>query len=38
MSNFDYYSELTNGLFIDSNGDAWSEENPNGKWQTCKIR
>lgn len=37
MSNFDYYSELTNGLFIDSNGDAWSEENPNGKWQTCKI-
>ena len=24
-------------LYIDSNGDAWSEENPNGKWQTCKI-
>lgn len=37
MTTFDYYSELTNGLYIDNNGDAWSEENPNGKWQTYKL-
>lgn len=37
MSTFDYYSELTVGLYIDNNGDAWSDENPNGKWQTYKL-
>lgn len=37
MSTFDYYSELTRGLYIDNNGDAWSDENPNGKWQTCSL-
>lgn len=37
MTTFEYYSELTYGLFIDSNGDAWCEENPNGKWQTYNL-
>lgn len=37
MPPFDYYQELTRGLYIDNNGDAWSEENPNGKWQTYKL-
>ena len=37
MSTFDYYSELSVGLYIDNNGDAWSDENPNGKWQTYKL-
>lgn len=37
MSTFDYYSELAVGLYIDNNGDAWSDENPNGKWQTYRL-
>lgn len=37
MTPFEYYSELTKGLFIDDNGNALSTENPNGKWQTSKI-
>lgn len=37
MSDFEYYQELTQGLTYDENGDAWSSENPNGKWTTCKI-
>lgn len=32
MSTFEYYSNITSGLFIDNNGDAWSTENKNGKW------
>lgn len=36
MSDFEYYSELTQGLYIDENGDAWSTENKEGKYQTCK--
>lgn len=37
MSSFDYYSNITKGLYYDENGDAWSEENPNGKWMYSKI-
>lgn len=37
MSTFEYYSELTSGLYIDANGDAWCDENPDGKWQTYKL-
>lgn len=37
MSDFEYYQEITYGLTYDENGDAWSDENQNGKWLTCKI-
>ena len=37
QTTFDYYSELVNGLKIDSDGNAWSDKNPNGKWQTYSI-
>lgn len=40
MSNltpFEYYSSLTKGLYIDENGDAWSDNNPNGKWRDYQI-
>lgn len=36
MSDFDYYRSLTDGLYYDSNGNALSEENPNGHWVTCR--
>lgn len=29
----DYYSRLTSNLFLDENNDAWSTENPNGKYR-----
>lgn len=37
MSTLDYYAELTKGLEIDDEGNAWSNENPNGKWKTFRI-
>ena len=37
MSSFDYYSNLVKGLKIDEEGNAWSTQNPNGKWQTYKL-
>lgn len=37
MSPFEYYREITNGLYYDENGDAISEDNPNGKWKTYNI-
>lgn len=36
-SNFDYYTSLTKGMYYDENGDAWTTENPNGKWLEYKI-
>ena len=36
MSDFDYYRQLTEGMFYDNNGNALSEENPDGKWTTCR--
>ena len=34
MSSFEYYKELTDGMYYDENGNAMSSENPNGKWST----
>lgn len=37
MSSFEYYQTITNGLYYDKNGNALSEQNPNGKWTTCRL-
>lgn len=37
LSTFEYYKELTDGLYYDENGDALSTENKEGKWVTCRI-
>jgi hypothetical protein len=37
MSSFEYYRTITDGLYYDENGDALSEENPDGKWDTYAL-
>lgn len=37
MSTFDYYRELTEGMYYDTNGNALCDINPLGKWKTCSI-
>lgn len=37
LTPFEYYSSITKGLYYDENGDAWSDENPNGKWKEYNI-
>lgn len=37
MPVFDYYRELTAGMYYDSNGNALCDINPHGKWKTCRI-
>ena len=37
LSSFEYYRELTDGLYYNENGDALSEENPNVKFNTCRL-
>lgn len=37
MSDFDYYRSITEGMYYDENGDAWSDENPDGKWLKSHI-
>ena len=37
MTPFEYYSTITHGLYYDENGDALSEENPNGKWDKYML-
>lgn len=37
LTPFEYYQMLTDGLYYDENGDAMSDENPDGKWKTCHI-
>lgn len=37
ISSFEYYKEITEGLYYDENGNALSEENKNGKYDTCRI-
>ena len=37
LCDFDYYRQLTDGLFYDAEGNAISEENPDGKWKTCRL-
>lgn len=36
MSSFDYYRELTDGLYYNEDGDALTDENPNYKFDTCR--
>lgn len=37
LSPFEYYTSLTNGLYYDEEGNALTDENPQGKWATCEI-
>ena len=37
MTSFEYYTSITNGLFYDKDGNALSEENPDGKWDKYNI-
>lgn len=37
LSDFEYYATLTDGMEYDENGNATSTENPDGKWETCRI-
>lgn len=37
LTPFEYYQTLTAGLFYDKNGNAMSEENPDGKWATYRL-
>lgn len=37
ISSFEYYKEITEGLYYDKNGNALTDENPDGKYDTCQI-
>ena len=37
ISTFDYYKELTQGLYYNNNGDAVTTENKDGHWVTARI-
>lgn len=37
LSTFEYYKELTQGLYYDENGNALSTENKYGRWVTCRV-
>lgn len=37
LTSFEYYRELTDGMYYDENGNALSEENPNTKYNTCRT-
>ena len=37
MSTFEYYRTITDGLYYDDEGNALSEENPEGKWDKYNI-
>lgn len=37
MTDFEYYTSITNGLSYNNDGDAVTDENPNGKYLTCNI-
>lgn len=37
LSTFDYYRQLTDGMYYNENGDALSDKNPRGKWKTSHI-
>ena len=37
MTPFEYYSTITQGLYYDENGNALSEENPDGKWDKYNL-
>lgn len=37
LSTFEYYQQLTDGMYYDENGNALSDKNPDGKWKTSHI-
>ena len=37
MTPFEYYRELTDGMYYDEDGNALTTENPNGHWVTARI-
>jgi hypothetical protein len=37
MSPFEYYSSITYGMYYDEDGNATTDENPNGKWVKYHI-
>ena len=37
LTPFEYYRELTDGMYYNEDGDALSEENPNVKYNTCRA-
>lgn len=37
LSPFEYYMSVTEGMYYDENGDAMTDENPEGKWVTATI-
>lgn len=37
MSPFEYYVLITSGMYYDENGNAMSDENPNGKWSKYHV-
>lgn len=37
MSPFEYYLLITDGMYYDENGNAMSEENPDGKWSKYHV-
>lgn len=37
LTPFEYYRELTDGMYYNEDGDALSEDNPNVKYNTCRI-
>lgn len=37
MTSFEYYQNITDGMFYDENGNAICEDNPNGKWDNCSL-
>ena len=37
MTPFEYYRELTDGMYYDENGNALSTENQEGHWKTARI-
>lgn len=37
MTPFEYYRGLTDGLYYDENGNALTNENPEGHWKTARI-
>lgn len=37
ISSFEYYKEITEGLYYDNNGNALTDENQDGKYDTCSI-
>ena len=37
LTPFEYYRELTDGMYYNENGDALSTENPDGKYSSCRV-